>query len=45
MEQIINMCAFNPIFQPIGVDRTVDPVNEIVLKMKAEGSEAVFAVA
>lgn len=45
MEQIINMCAFNPIFQAIGVDRTVELVKEIVLKMKADGSEAVFAAA
>ncbi len=43
--QILNMCAFSPIFHAIGADRTQKLAVEIVQTLKTSGAEAVFAEA
>jgi tellurite resistance protein len=43
LDQIINMCAFSPIFQAIGVDRMLALAKEIIADHRAKGAEVTFA--
>jgi uncharacterized tellurite resistance protein B-like protein len=43
LDQILNMCAFSPIFQAIGVDRLLNLAKEIIADHRSQGAEATFA--
>ncbi len=41
--QIINMCAFNPLFHAIGAERTRALIQENLATLKSKGAEHLFA--
>jgi tellurite resistance protein len=45
MHQILNMCAYSPIFHAVGAQRTVDLGKAILTDLRAKGAEHVFAAA
>jgi tellurite resistance protein len=45
IDQIINMCAFSPIFHAVGAQRTGELVNAIVADLRSKGAEHVFTAA
>ncbi|MEL6169877.1 MAG: tellurite resistance TerB family protein [Pseudomonadota bacterium] len=42
IDQIINMCAYSPIFHAVGAERTQKLIMECLETIKAKGSEALF---
>lgn len=43
LDQVINMCAYSPIFQAIGAERMLDLAKEILAQYRSTGAEATFA--
>jgi tellurite resistance protein len=45
MDQLLNMCAFSPVFLSVGAKRTLDIAKEVMNDLQKKGAEAVFAAA
>lgn len=43
LDQIINMCAFSPIFHAVGAQRTKDLLMEIAKDIRDRGAESLFS--
>lgn len=43
LDQVINMCAYSPIFQAIGPERMLGLAKEILQQYKSTGAEVTFA--
>lgn len=42
IDEIIRMCALNPVFHQIGAPRTTELANEIIKDLQSQGANAVF---
>ena len=45
MHQILNMCAYSPIFHAVGAQRTLELAKAILTDLRSKGAEQVFAAA
>ena len=43
LDQLINMCAYSPIFQALGAERMLGLAKEVLAEYRATGAEATFA--